>query len=157
MYSLRTTNTTTTTSTLDEKMVPKIEKQVEFEHPVNHGSHLRADLPSEIRDQEDSRPVKLPIVWKNVLIFIFLHVGALYGLYACLLGQVKTPTLVFAFLLYLMGGLGITAGAHRLWAHRTYKATLPLRVLLALFQTIALQVTFLLSNLKIKFLKIKFV
>lgn len=27
-------------------------------------------------------------------------------------------------------GLGVTAGAHRLWSHRAYKATLPLRILL---------------------------
>ncbi len=39
-----------------------------------------------------------------------------------------------------MGGLGITAGAHRLWAHRTYKAKLPLRILLGFFQTLAVQV-----------------
>lgn len=41
--------------------------------------------------------------------------------------------------LYLISGLGITAGAHRLWAHRSYKARFPLRVLLAAFNTIAFQ------------------
>lgn len=30
-----------------------------------------------------------------------------------------------------VGGFGVTAGAHRLWTHRTYKAKLPLRILLA--------------------------
>jgi stearoyl-CoA desaturase (delta-9 desaturase) len=38
------------------------------------------------------------------------------------------------------GGLGITAGAHRLWAHRSYKATWQLRIILSIFQTIAFQV-----------------
>lgn len=38
-----------------------------------------------------------------------------------------------------MSGLGITAGAHRLWAHRAYKATLPLKILLTTFNTIAFQ------------------
>lgn len=38
-----------------------------------------------------------------------------------------------------MSGLGITAGAHRLWAHRSYKARLPLRMLLTFFNTIAFQ------------------
>lgn len=48
--------------------------------------------------------------------------------------------LIFAALvLYLASGLGITAGAHRLWAHRSYKARLPLRVLLTIFNTIAFQ------------------
>lgn len=41
--------------------------------------------------------------------------------------------------LYLSSGLGITAGAHRLWAHRSYKATFALKVLLTTFNTIAFQ------------------
>jgi len=36
-------------------------------------------------------------------------------------------------------GLGITAGAHRLWAHRSYKAALPYRVLMMIFQSLACQ------------------
>lgn len=40
-----------------------------------------------------------------------------------------------------MSGLGITAGAHRLWAHRSYKATWQLRLLLTLFNTIAFEVS----------------
>lgn len=37
------------------------------------------------------------------------------------------------------GGLGITAGAHRLWAHKTYKAKWPLRLILAAWNTMAFQ------------------
>uniref|UniRef100_A0A1B0GM39 Fatty acid desaturase domain-containing protein n=1 Tax=Phlebotomus papatasi TaxID=29031 RepID=A0A1B0GM39_PHLPP len=44
-----------------------------------------------------------------------------------------------AFVLYVVSGLGITAGAHRLWAHRAYKAKLPLRIILVIFNTIAFQ------------------
>lgn len=36
-----------------------------------------------------------------------------------------------------LSGLGITAGAHRLWSHRAYKAKLPLRILLMVFQTMS--------------------
>lgn len=43
-------------------------------------------------------------------------------------------------LLTFAGAMGITAGAHRLWAHRAYKAKLPLRVILMLCQTLAFQV-----------------
>ena len=39
-----------------------------------------------------------------------------------------------------MSMLGTTAGAHRLWAHRSYKARLPLRILLGILQTMAFQV-----------------
>jgi stearoyl-CoA desaturase (Delta-9 desaturase) len=38
-----------------------------------------------------------------------------------------------------MGSFGISSGAHRLWAHRSYKATMALKVMLLFFQTIALQ------------------
>ena len=35
------------------------------------------------------------------------------------------------------GGLGITAGAHRLWSHKSYDAKLPLRIFLMIGQCIA--------------------
>lgn len=42
---------------------------------------------------------------------------------------------------YTMSGFGITAGAHRYWAHKAYKAKTPLRLLLAYMQTLAFQVS----------------
>lgn len=39
----------------------------------------------------------------------------------------------------VFGGLGITAGAHRLWSHRSYKAKLPLRIFLMLCNCVAVQ------------------
>ncbi|TMW54346.1 hypothetical protein DOY81_000619 [Sarcophaga bullata] len=46
---------------------------------------------------------------------------------------------IISFFLYVVSGLGITAGAHRLWAHRSYKAKWPLRLILMIFNTIAFQ------------------
>ncbi|XP_012160504.1 acyl-CoA Delta(11) desaturase isoform X2 [Ceratitis capitata] len=46
---------------------------------------------------------------------------------------------ILTIFLYLISGLGITAGAHRLWAHRAYKAKWPLRLILMIFNTIAFQ------------------
>lgn len=40
-------------------------------------------------------------------------------------------------MLTIWSGLGVTAGAHRLWAHRSYKARLPLQIFLALGHSIA--------------------
>lgn len=79
------------------------------------------------------------IVWRNVVIFILLHASAIFGLYLTFTFQVKFLTIAFAALLYVMGGLGITAGAHRLWAHRSYKARLPLKIFLGICNTIAVQ------------------
>jgi fatty-acid desaturase len=52
-----------------------------------------------------------------------------------------------AILLYQAGGLGITAGAHRLWAHRSYKAKWPLRLILMIFNTLAFQVSNCIYNI----------
>lgn len=38
-----------------------------------------------------------------------------------------------------MGSFGISTGAHRLWAHKSFKATLPMQYMMLVFQTIALQ------------------
>jgi len=34
------------------------------------------------------------------------------------------------------GGLGVTAGAHRYWTHKAYRAKLPLRIILAVLYLI---------------------
>lgn len=44
-----------------------------------------------------------------------------------------------AILLVHWGLLGITAGAHRLWSHKGYKATWQLKLILTFFNTIAHQ------------------
>ncbi|XP_031846077.1 acyl-CoA Delta-9 desaturase isoform X2 [Nomia melanderi] len=78
------------------------------------------------------------IVWRNVVIFVYLHLAAIYGLYLALTSA-KILTSLFALLLYMGSGLGITAGAHRLWSHKSYKAKMPLEFFLMLMNTIAFQ------------------
>lgn len=39
----------------------------------------------------------------------------------------------------VVASFGITAGAHRLWSHKAYKARLPLRIILMILQTVAFQ------------------
>lgn len=80
----------------------------------------------------------LKLVWRNIIAFGYLHLAALYGLWL-LLTSAKLATSAFAMFMYTVSGLGITAGAHRLWAHRSYKARLPLRIILAIFNTVAFQ------------------
>jgi len=76
------------------------------------------------------------INWMHTTILTLTPALALYGVYT------YTPsffTLVFAFIYYYMTGLGITAGYHRLWAHKAYSARLPTKVLLLLLGTGATQ------------------
>jgi stearoyl-CoA desaturase (delta-9 desaturase) len=92
----------------------------------------------DITQSKNKSNYKLEIVWRNVVIMALLHVSALYGLYLfCFC--VKWQTMAFAIFLYVISGLGITAGAHRLWSHRSYRAKWPLRVILCIFNTLAFQ------------------
>ncbi|XP_076686450.1 acyl-CoA Delta-9 desaturase-like [Andrena cerasifolii] len=79
---------------------------------------------------------EIRIVWRNVIIYAYLHLAALYGVYL-LFTSAKLMTAAFAYILYVLSGLGITAGVHRLWAHKAYNAKWPLQVLLMIFNTIA--------------------
>merc|ERR1712055_775878 len=84
---------------------------------------------------EDEKPSEQEIVWGNVVKFVILHLLALYGL--TLLPSISLPSWVFLFLTYQFSGAGITAGAHRLWAHRAYKATPALQFFLLVANSMA--------------------
>lgn len=84
----------------------------------------------------------------NVPMCIYIggcHVFAFYAICYFSFGwnepasPVKHSTLVFAFLLWPISGLGITAGAHRLWSHRSYEASFLLKAFLMLCNSIANQ------------------
>eukprot|EP00948_MAST-09A_sp_MAST-9A-sp1_P002768 g2768.t1 len=74
-----------------------------------------------------------------VVYLSFIHIVSIYGLYLTFTGQVSWSTLIFSVALYPFSALGITAGAHRLWSHKAFKATYPLRVFLMLCQSLANQ------------------
>ncbi|XP_036322699.1 acyl-CoA desaturase-like [Rhagoletis pomonella] len=75
------------------------------------------------------------IRWLDLIAQIFLHGGALYGIY--LLFQANFYTFLWVVVCVWCSGIGITAGAHRLWSHKSYTASLPLRILLIFLFTIA--------------------
>lgn len=119
---------------------------------LKHCSTYSTSLPS--KDAEESKKeFKVQIKWFNVAGYIVLHLMAFYGLHVALF-QAKWSTLIFTCKLtsteltkkdlicffcfkldffYIITGFGGTAGAHRLWSHRAYKATWPLRLMLAYF------------------------
>lgn len=75
--------------------------------------------------------------WPMIIYITLVHVAAIAGL--CHLNVAKNYTLLWAFILWPISGLGITAGVHRLWSHRSYDATFTLRVFLMLANSIANQ------------------
>ncbi|XP_076673446.1 acyl-CoA Delta-9 desaturase-like isoform X2 [Andrena cerasifolii] len=78
------------------------------------------------------------IIWAAVIIYGSFHLAALYGVYL-LCTSAKLMTAAFALGLYISSAMGVTAGAHRLWSHRAYKAKWPLQVLLMILQTTTFQ------------------
>uniref|UniRef100_A0AC34QG24 Uncharacterized protein n=1 Tax=Panagrolaimus sp. JU765 TaxID=591449 RepID=A0AC34QG24_9BILA len=101
---------------------------------------LAQDFEITQKLNEESKKVvyKPQYVWRNVFLFAVLHVGALIGLYQFLF-LAKWQTVIWTLLGWVISGVGITAGAHRLWSHKSYKATLPLRVILMLMDSMAFQ------------------
>ncbi|PSN55193.1 hypothetical protein C0J52_00586 [Blattella germanica] len=73
------------------------------------------------------------IKWRNIILLSIIHLLGIYGFYYVLFSRkpYQLKTLIFHFIYGYFGGFGVTGGAHRLWTHRSYKAKLPLRILLA--------------------------
>lgn len=99
--------------------------------------------PCDDGDLDESKtvsqaPFKTEIVWRNVWLFVFLHAGAAAGLY-CAIFTAKWQTSLLAFIGLGISGVGSSVAAHRLWCHRTFKAKLPLRILLMVANCFALQ------------------
>lgn len=81
---------------------------------------------------------KYEIIYFNIFTFTFAHLSALYGVYLCFTSA-KRESLILGYIIGVLAGFGVTAGAHRLWTHRTYKAKMPLQILLMLFYSFAYQ------------------
>ncbi|KFH44011.1 Acyl-CoA desaturase-like protein [Hapsidospora chrysogenum ATCC 11550] len=78
-----------------------------------------------------------PMTWSNMhkhinwLNTTFIIIIPALGFLSTYWVPLQLKTAIFAIVYYFNTGLGITAGYHRLWAHSSYKATLPLKIYLA--------------------------
>ncbi|XP_057336466.1 acyl-CoA Delta-9 desaturase-like [Microplitis mediator] len=72
------------------------------------------------------------LVWKPVIFMTVLHLVSLYYFVTFPYWQ-QLGVFMFAFIISSFANFGVTAGAHRLWTHRAYKAKTPLRIILAVF------------------------
>ena len=87
--------------------------------------------------RSEQRP---PLIWTNALMFALTLVAAAITVpwYGLTHGYSTADWVVFAFFL-IANGMAITAGYHRLWAHRAYEAHWTLRLVYLVFGTMALQ------------------
>lgn len=72
------------------------------------------------------------IKWVNLISVISLYFISIYAIYDLIyFANQKLYTTLWIILYGIFSGFGVTAGAHRYWCHKSYKATIPFRILLA--------------------------
>ena len=83
---------------------------------------------------------KPPLATPNVIYFAAVHLLALVvaPIWGVMVGFSGWAWLT-AGLIWLLSGLSITAGYHRLWSHRSYQAAWPLKLFFVIFGTFSLQ------------------
>jgi len=77
----------------------------------------------------------------RVMFFFVVHMIGLWGAVRASSHTRARRLWLEVILMWQLGGLGITVGAHRLWSHRSFVAKLPFRVVLMLLNSFANQGT----------------
>ena len=73
----------------------------------------------------------MKINYQNSIYIIVNHILSLYSI-----KYISNFSDIFnVFIFYQICGLGVTAGLHRLWSHKSYKAKLPTRILLMILSS----------------------
>ncbi|KAH9952463.1 delta9-fatty acid desaturase [Russula dissimulans] len=103
-----------------------------------------AELPADINIPDNyvdyalknTKPLP-PVTWGNwwkelnYLSLTILSLSPSIALYGAFTTKLRWETAIFSVFYYFVTALGITAGYHRLWAHRSYNASKPLQYFLA--------------------------
>ena len=118
--------------TEDAKLISKLK---EDEAGIDSGHATESEEEQNDEKIIVEEPYTREIVWPNIIKFIILHSLALYGI--TILPSLSWQSWLFLMVTYQVSGAGITAGAHRLWSHKTYKAKTPLRLFLAIANSMA--------------------
>ncbi|MCE1176246.1 MAG: fatty acid desaturase [Burkholderiales bacterium] len=89
---------------------------------------------------EPTEKTKAPINWPATLVLTLTPLLALILIpWYSWNYDFSTAAWVSFFIIFPLNGLSITAGYHRLWAHRAYEASWPVRFVLMIFGTMAVQ------------------
>ena len=89
---------------------------------------------------EPTEKIKAPINWPATLVLTLTPLLALILIpWYSWNYDFSTAAWVSFFIIFPLNGLSITAGYHRLWAHRAYEASWPVRFVLMIFGTMAVQ------------------
>lgn len=105
------------------------------------------------------QPFLTPIIWPMLYAAVFIHSGFIYGMYLMLTFRLKFYSYLWCKLLFMVPQnllifssqilvaflvcssiIGVTAGSHRLFSHRSYKVKTPMKYLVLLLISISGQV-----------------
>ncbi|KAI0342323.1 delta9-fatty acid desaturase [Trametopsis cervina] len=116
------------------KKVVKEETPADIDLPDNYVSW-------SLKSQKPLPPITMNNLLQNIqwVSFLVLTITPSLALYGALTVKLHWQTAVWSVIYYFITGLGITAGYHRLWAHRAYNASLPLQYFLAIAGTGAVE------------------
>ncbi|KAK7603853.1 hypothetical protein V9T40_003852 [Parthenolecanium corni] len=90
----------------------------------------------EEKDNRNSNLAQRRIIWKNAIAITLFHVVSVVAFFLTF-HKMKFWTLIWMLACGGIFGFGVTAGAHRLWSHRSYKARLPLQIMLLILYSAA--------------------
>ncbi|KAJ2498780.1 stearoyl-CoA 9-desaturase [Coemansia sp. RSA 1972] len=99
-------------------------------------AHIQRPTYKQDKQPVEDRPLLQRLHWVHIILLATTPLLALYGIATT---SARPETLALMVTVYLISGLGITAGYHRLWAHTAYSAAYPLQVFLALAGAAAVQ------------------
>ena len=99
-------------------------------------------MPDSSAARTPAVEARAPLIWTNILLFSLTFLAAVVAVpwYGLRHGYSAGAWVLFG-IFWVANELSITAGYHRLWAHRTYEAHWSLRLIFMVFGSMALQNT----------------
>ncbi|VEN64464.1 unnamed protein product [Callosobruchus maculatus] len=113
--------------------VPKNDKAMNAEVPEEQSCPEISDAVKKIGTDYS---YKRDIIWTLVVFYGIMHLLGWYGLYRAIFNCYRL-TMIYSIMVGVASQVGINMGAHRLYAHKAFKAKLPLRIALVMLDTIA--------------------
>ena len=90
--------------------------------------------------EKNTAQIKAPLNWPALVVLTLTPLLALILIpWYSWNHDFSTAAWVSFFIIFPLNGLSITAGYHRLWSHRAYEASWPVRFILMIFGTMAVQ------------------
>uniref|UniRef100_A0A1L8D6I7 Desaturase-1 n=1 Tax=Plutella xylostella TaxID=51655 RepID=A0A1L8D6I7_PLUXY len=95
------------------------------------------------RWERDVVGFETPLRWINIFLISTYHLVYALCVTYCFMHRIHIPLISYVHGLFFgwMAGFGVTGGVHRYWCHRSYKAKLPLQIILLVCYSMAGQNT----------------